>query len=81
MLLQRRLFSTVVYQGQIAYVATCPELGVTSQGKTEEKALKNLEEAVELYLADAGLQTSLSTHPAALSNPSSRRPKTWTKPC
>lgn len=31
-------------------VAECPELGVASQGKTEEEALANLKEATELYL-------------------------------
>ena len=35
------------------YVATCPELGVASQGKTVEEAKKNLHEAVQLYLENA----------------------------
>jgi predicted RNase H-like HicB family nuclease len=34
------------------FVATCPELGVTSQGKTVEKSINNLKEAIELYLED-----------------------------
>jgi predicted RNase H-like HicB family nuclease len=33
-------------------VASCPELGVASQGKTVEKAIDNLKEAIELYLED-----------------------------
>ena len=37
------------------YVARCPELDVTSQGKTIEKAKKNLREAVELYIESFGL--------------------------
>lgn len=34
------------------YSAVCLELNVASQGKTIEKAKKNLQEAVELYLED-----------------------------
>jgi predicted RNase H-like HicB family nuclease len=34
------------------YVAYCPDLGVTSQGKTLEEAQANIQEAVELYLED-----------------------------
>ncbi|MCP8321652.1 MAG: type II toxin-antitoxin system HicB family antitoxin [archaeon] len=34
------------------YVALCPELDVASQGKSIEEALKNLKEAIELYLED-----------------------------
>jgi predicted RNase H-like HicB family nuclease len=33
-------------------VATCPEVGTTSQGKTHEEALANLKEATELYLEE-----------------------------
>lgn len=33
-------------------VAVCPELDVASEGKTVEEAMKNLKEAVELYLED-----------------------------
>jgi len=33
-------------------VALCPELDVASEGKTVEEAVKNLKEAVELYLED-----------------------------
>ena len=36
------------------YVATCPELDVTSQGDTIEQARENLQEAVELFLEVAG---------------------------
>ena len=35
------------------YVATCPELGVASQGRTNEEAELMLQEAVELLLEDA----------------------------
>ena len=35
------------------YVATCPELGVASQGRTNEEAELMLQEAVELLLDEA----------------------------
>jgi predicted RNase H-like HicB family nuclease len=35
------------------YVALCPELDVASQGESIEDARKNLQEAVELFLATA----------------------------
>lgn len=35
------------------YVARCLEVEVTSQGKTMEEALANLQEALELYFEDA----------------------------
>ena len=34
------------------YVAKCLENSVTSQGKTIEESLKNLQEAIELYYQD-----------------------------
>ena len=35
------------------YVSTCPELGVASQGRTNEEAELMLQEAVELLLEEA----------------------------
>jgi predicted RNase H-like HicB family nuclease len=35
------------------YVATCPELGVASQGRTNEEAESMLHQAVELLLEEA----------------------------
>lgn len=52
-------FSSVITKGQIAYIAYCPELGVTSQGKTTKTALKNLKEAIELYLEDENVKNTL----------------------
>jgi predicted RNase H-like HicB family nuclease len=51
--------SAVLTKGEVAFVATCPELGVTSQGVTEKEALTNLKEAVELYLEDEDVQKML----------------------
>lgn len=45
-------FSAMITKGKVAYVSYCPELGVASQGKTKELALKNLKEAAELYLEE-----------------------------
>jgi len=45
-------FSSVVTKEGKWYVANCPELGIASQGKSVESALKNLTEAIELYLED-----------------------------
>ena len=45
-------FSSVVTREGRWYVADCPELEIASQGKTVELALKNLPEAIELYLRD-----------------------------
>ena len=34
------------------YVADCPAVRIASQGDTEEEALRNLKEAIELYFED-----------------------------
>lgn len=56
-------FSATIVRGKIAFVAFCPELGVTSQGRTEKTALSNLKEAVELYLEDEDIQKMLKESP------------------
>lgn len=45
-----RKFSAIILKEAGWFVSHCPELGVSSQGKTKKSALKNLKEAVELYL-------------------------------
>ena len=45
--------SIVIEKEDSWYVSHCLELGVTSQGKTIEEAIKNIKEAVELYLEHA----------------------------
>lgn len=42
--------SIQIKKGEKYFVARCPELGVTTQGKTKEEAKKNLKEAVDLHL-------------------------------
>jgi len=46
-------FTSVIWKEETGYVSKCPELGVASAGDTVEGALKNLKEAVELYLENA----------------------------
>jgi predicted RNase H-like HicB family nuclease len=45
-------FKILLYDGEDGYFVTeCPELpGCVSQGKTKAEALKNMKEAMELYL-------------------------------
>jgi len=48
----KQIFSAVIHKEKKFYVAECPEVGTVSQGKTIEEAIKNLEEATELYLEE-----------------------------
>jgi len=48
--------SAVVWREEGIYVALCPELDVASQGKSVEEALRNLKEALELYLEDEDVE-------------------------
>jgi predicted RNase H-like HicB family nuclease len=54
--MSRRSFTAILEREGKLYVSLCPELDIASQGATIEDALKNLREAVELFLecADAG---------------------------
>jgi predicted RNase H-like HicB family nuclease len=45
-------FTAVLLKEDDMYVAYCPEVGTTSQGKTVEEAVANLSEATELYLEE-----------------------------
>ena len=44
--------TAVVWQEGDWFVSQCVELGIASQGRTEKAALRNLKQAVLLYLAD-----------------------------
>ncbi len=48
-------FTAVIRKGEKLFVAVCPEVDVASQGKTIDEALKNLKEAVQLYVEEMGL--------------------------
>ena len=45
-------FITVTWKESKYYVAQCLNIDVSSFGKTRKEALKNLEEALDLYLED-----------------------------
>ena len=47
--------TAVIRKGEKQYVALCPELDVVSQGYTVDEALKNLKEAVDLYIEEMGM--------------------------
>ena len=56
--MKRRFMASVSQEGEWD-VAQCLEIDVASQGETEEKALANLREAIELHLeAPVPTQTS-----------------------
>ncbi|HEY5714014.1 MAG TPA: type II toxin-antitoxin system HicB family antitoxin [Candidatus Gracilibacteria bacterium] len=42
----------VIWQEEEGWVSKCLTTGVTSCGDTQEEAIKNLKEALELYLED-----------------------------
>jgi predicted RNase H-like HicB family nuclease len=50
-LMTRQLTASISKEGKW-FVAQCLEVDVASQGKTEKQALKNLQEALELYLEE-----------------------------
>ncbi len=45
--------TAVIEREENWFVATCPELGIASQGRTIEEAEKMIKEAVELLLDEA----------------------------
>lgn len=45
-------YTAVLHKEDGVYVAYCPEVGTTSQGKTVEDAVGNLKEATALYLEE-----------------------------
>ncbi len=46
-------FKNIVWKEGEYYVAQCLNVELSSFGNTKEEALKNLDEAIELYLEDA----------------------------
>jgi len=50
---KRLILTSIIWREGNAYVSKCPELEVSSCGDTPEDALKNLKEAVELYIENA----------------------------
>lgn len=48
--------TAIVRRENPTYVSWCPELDIASQGRTIDSALKNLKEAVKLYLEDEDVE-------------------------
>lgn len=48
----KRPFAATVWREGDWFVSQCLEVDVASQGKTEEEALTNLKEALELYFEE-----------------------------
>lgn len=46
-------YTAVIWKEAEGYVSKCPELGVASCGDSFDEGVRNLREAVELYLANA----------------------------
>ena len=47
-----RTLTAVLHKEGDLFVADCPEVGTVSQGATIEEAVRNLQEATELYLEE-----------------------------
>lgn len=45
----KRTFAVTIWKNGDDYVSQCPEVDVASQGETEEEALANLKEALDLH--------------------------------
>ena len=57
--------SAIIWQEDDVYVSKSPELEVASAGDTQEEALENLKEAIELYLENAkamGISNDFASH-------------------
>lgn len=47
-----RTLTAVLHKEGDLFVAECPEVGTVSQGSSIEEAIRNLQEATELYLEE-----------------------------
>ena len=54
-------FTAIIKKGEKQFVALCPELDVVSQGYSVEEAIKNLKEAVELYIEEIGIPEEITS--------------------
>jgi len=54
-------FKVIIKKGEKQFVALCPELDVVSQGYTVEEAIKNLKEAVELFIEEMGIPEGIGS--------------------
>jgi len=61
--------TAVIWRERGKYVSRCPEIGVASFGKTPEAARRALQEAVELWIANARELGILDEFRAAMEKP------------
>jgi predicted RNase H-like HicB family nuclease len=63
--MKKAVYQSVVYQEGKYYVAQCLNIDVSSFGNSEQDALTNLQDALELYLEDAPatISTTVVEHP------------------
>ena len=54
-------FTAVLHKEEDMYVAECPEVGTTSQGKTIDEAVSNLKDATKLYLEEFPIKEKRKT--------------------
>jgi predicted RNase H-like HicB family nuclease len=54
-----RTLHYVTWEEDDAYVAQCLDVDVASEGDTQDEAIANLKEALELYFEDANQHESL----------------------
>lgn len=57
-----RTFTASVWQEDDWYIAQCLEVDVASQGETQEEALRNLKEALELYFEPPSASLAPQVH-------------------
>ncbi|NLX05703.1 MAG: type II toxin-antitoxin system HicB family antitoxin [Phycisphaerae bacterium] len=51
-----RSLAFIITEEEGFFVARCPQLDVTSQGRTLQEAQKNMKEAIECYIEAFGLE-------------------------
>lgn len=56
-----RSFLVSIQKEDKFFISRCPQLGVTSQGETQEEAQANIKEAIELYIESFGEELSRET--------------------
>lgn len=61
-----KTFTAFIRKGEKQFVALCPEVDVVSQGHTVDEALKNLKEAVELYIEEMGVPEGFEDNEAII---------------
>lgn len=57
-----RTFTASVWQEDDWYIAQCLEVDVASQGETQDEALRNLKEALELYFEPPSASLAPQVH-------------------